>query len=309
MHVAIVGAGALGGLYGVRLAVRAKVDVTFVVRPARVSETTPLVLEATNGKSRDVLEQPVRAARVPEDADVVLLAVGTEDLDAVRALLGATEAPVVVLTPMMPDDYRRMREAFGERVLAAMPAVVSYVREDGVLRAWFPPKATLVDEPRAGASATAVHALVAALREAGLPAQLELGVHEINPATTVGFIGVAMGIAVAGSVDALLADEALLALAVESCREGREIGRRIGRPDPMAALGAALATPTTLRFAFAALGRLSPEAIFYAEEHFGRKLRKQHLVMAQEIAALAHAKGVAGVAFEELARRLEHLGP
>lgn len=307
MHVAVLGAGALGALYGVRLAVRAGVDVTFVVRPSRASETTPLVLEGVAGGGRDELAHPVRRTQVPDDADVVLVAVGTEELEAIRALVGERDVPVVVLTPMLPADFARMKDAFGARVLAAMPAVVSYVRhEDGVVRAWFPPRATLIDEPRAGESAEVVHALVRALREARLPAELELGVHEKNPATTVGFIGAAMAIAVAGSLEALADDDALLALAARSCREGREIGRRIGRADPLAALGASLASPLALRVGIGALRRLSPEAAFYAEEHFGRKLRAQHVVMAREIAALARDKGLPGDAFEELARRLEH---
>lgn len=305
MHVAIVGAGALGVLHGVLLAARAGEDVTFVVRPARVSETTPFVLEAVRGGKRETIEAPRRAAVVPGDADVVLLAVGTEDLDGVREALGSSEAPIVVLTPMMPEDWRRVRSAFGERVLAAMPGVVAYVREDGVVRAWFPPRPTLVDEPRAGANGVAVHALVRSLREAGLPVDLQLGVHETNPATTVGFIGIAMAISLAGSVAGLVEDEELLALAVRSAHEGREIGHRIGRADPLAAIGAAVVTPLALRLFFAGLRRFSPEAVFYAEEHFGRKLRRQHVVMAREIAELAAAKGAPSGAYAELARRLD----
>ncbi len=305
MHVAILGAGALGVLYGVRLAVRAREDVTFVVRPSRVEETRPFVLEAVRGGARETIEAPRRAAVVPGDADVVLLAVGTEDLEGVREALGASEAPIVVLTPMMPEDWRKVRSAFGDRVLAAMPGVVSYVREDGVVRAWFPPRPTLVDEPRAGSAAAPVHTLVRSLREAGLPVDLQLGVHETNPATTVGFIGIAMAIALAGSVAALVDDDELLALAVRSAHEGREIGLRIGRADPLAALGAAFVTPLALRLFFAVLRRASPEAIFYAEEHFGRKLQRQHVVMAREIADLAVAKGAPSGAYAELARRLD----
>lgn len=308
MHVAIVGAGALGTLYGVRLARRAGVNVTFVVRASRASETSPLALEQVKGGARDVLEAPVRSAVVPADADVVMLAVGTEDLDAVRAVLGESDAPVVVLTPMMPEDFRRLRAAFGERVLAAMPGVVAYLRkEDGVVRAWFPPQPTLIDEPRAGEASVVVHELVRALRAADLPANLELGVHEKNPATTVCFIGVAMTIALAGSVAALERDEALLDLAVRSCREGRALAPRIGRADPKLALGTALLSVPALRLAFAVLRRLSPESIFYAEEHFGRKLRDQHAVMAREIVALADARGLPSDAFAEIAQRLEAL--
>jgi 2-dehydropantoate 2-reductase len=304
MHVAVVGAGALGGLYGLRLATRAGVRVTFVVRTSRAFDTAPIVLERVAGGEREVLEHPVRADAVPNDADVVLLAVGTEDLDAVRTQLGAGGAPVVVLTPMMPQDFTRMRGVFGDRILAALPGVVSYVREDGVIRAWLPPRPTLIDEPRAGESAVVVHALASALRAAGLRAQLELGVHEKNPATTVCFIGIAMALAASGSVRAFVRDDALLELAVASCREGRELGLRIGRADPLATLGAAVVTPTALATSLRVLARVSPEAVHYAEHHFGKKLRAQHVVMAREIVQLAADKGVRVDAYAALAERL-----
>ena len=303
MHVAVVGAGALGGLYGTKLA-QAGVTVTFVVRAARVAETAAIVLEHVQGGAREEIAHPARAAAVPPDADLVLLAVGTEDLEAIGAATAGSEAPIVVLTPMMPEDFARMREAFGSRVLAAMPGVVAYVREDGVIRAWLPPQPTLIDEPRAGEGAVVVHALVEALRRAGLRARLELGVHEKNPATTVAFIGAAMAIAVAGSLRALADDAELCALAARSCHEGRALGLRIGRAEPAAALAAALATPWGLALALRALPRLSPEAAHYAEVHFGRKLLAQHLVMAQAIVRLAAEKGVETPSFAELARRL-----
>ena len=99
MKVAVFGAGALGGVYGVRLALRGNVDVSFVVRPARVDSTEPIIIEAVSGDRREKLEAPERTDHVPSDADVVLLTVGTEDLDALRDSLSASNAPIVVLTP------------------------------------------------------------------------------------------------------------------------------------------------------------------------------------------------------------------
>ncbi|MBN9162189.1 MAG: oxidoreductase, partial [Myxococcales bacterium] len=100
MHVAVFGAGALGGVYGVRLALHGGVDVSFVVRPSRVGSTAPIVIETVRKSRREAIESPVRTDVVPPSADVVLLAVGTEDLDALKLPLGASEAPNVVLTPM-----------------------------------------------------------------------------------------------------------------------------------------------------------------------------------------------------------------
>lgn len=304
MHVAVIGAGALGAVYGVRLAAHAGVTVTFVVRPPRVAETTPLVIERVKDGARDVVDAPARAAAVPADADVAILAVGTEDLDALRAPLAASDAPVVVLTPMMPAEHARMKEAFGDRVLAALPSVVAYARADGVVRYWLPPAATRIDEPRGAQAIEIARALVAALGDAGLPARLELGVHETNPATTVCFIPLGMALSLAGSLDALARDPALLDLARRACAEGVALGRRIGRPELAGPLAPLVARPALLRPAARALARWSPEAVFYAEEHFGRKLRAQHLVMARDMRSLAEDKGVTHEAIDAIADRL-----
>ena len=131
MHVAVFGAGALGGVYGVLLATRGGVDVTFVVRPSRVSSREPIAIESVRKDRRDVIEAPRRSDVVPGDADVILLAVGTEDLAALERPIGlstgsggtppeppegassaplrsaSSTAPIVILTPMMPKGSIR----------------------------------------------------------------------------------------------------------------------------------------------------------------------------------------------------------
>ena len=307
MKVAVVGAGALGSVYGVRLALRANIDVTFVVREARVGSTAPIAIEKVRGNVREELDAPIRAAEVPPDADVILLTVGTEDLDALARPLASSEAPIVVLTPMLPRDWSAARARYGERLHAAMPGVVAYARKsDGVVRYWLPPAPTKIDEPRAGsASAEAIRELASALSQAGLRGRLELGVHETNPSTTVSFIAIGMALSIAGSVDTLIHDEALLELTTRAGREGVRLAHRIGTPEPWASLSPVLATQWALRLFFGALERFSTEAIFYAEEHFGRKLRDQHRLMIHEMIELAIEKQLPHEALDELARRLD----
>lgn len=305
MHVAVYGAGALGSVYGVRLATRARATVTWIVRAAKVSSRDPIVIEKVKNDERETIHLPERAAEIPGDADVVLLAVGTEDLDATRPVLEARDIPIVVLTPMLPRDWERMRAAFGARVLAAMPNVVAYTRkDDGVVRFWLPPAPTRIDEPRRTGD-IAVRELARRLDEAGLKAHLELGVHEKNPATTVSFITIGMALAVAGSADALAKDDSLLTLTTRACREGVSLGKRLGSAEPFAAFTPVVAAPWALRTWLGFLGRVSPEALFYAEEHFARKLRAQHRVMIREMIDLAKEKGVEHQAFDELATRLD----
>lgn len=308
MHVAVFGAGALGSVYGVRLATRARATISWIVRPSKVTLRDPIVIESVKKDERETIDLPDRVAEIPGDADVVLLAVGTDDLDAIRPVLEARDVPIVVLTPMMPEDWKRMRAAFGSRVLAAMPNVVAYARkndddEHPVVRYWLPPAPTRIDEPRRQ-SDIAVRELARRLDEAGLKAHLELGVHEKNPATTVAWIPIAMAFAVAGSADALANDESLLSLTTRACREGASLGKRLGNMEPWAALSPVIAAPWALRTWLGLLPRLSPEALFYAEEHFARKLTAQHRTMIREMIDLAKEKGLEHHAFIELERSL-----
>jgi ketopantoate reductase len=308
VKVAILGAGALGVLYGVRLACHGGADVAFVVRRSRVAEDTPFTVERVGRRggvrSSDTIDAPTRTEIVPGDADVILLAVGTEDLEALERPLGDSEAPIVILTPMLPRDWARVRKAFGERAHAAMPPVAAYVRKDGIVRYWLAPAPTRIDEPRSNApSRAAVEELAASLSRAGLRARLDLGVHERNPATTVCLIPIGMALALAGSVEALEADDALLALTQRACREGVRFAARIGEPEPFAPLAPVFAAPWALRLGFDFLRWLSPEAIFFAEEHFGRKLKAQHAAMIGELARFAEEKGLPCDAFLELGRR------
>jgi ketopantoate reductase len=311
MHVAIVGAGALGRVYGVRLA-RGGVGVSFVVRAGRMGDGAIAIARVDGGEETDRVDAPDRRIAVPGDADVVLVCVRGDQLDeALIALLAAApEVPLVMLTPMMPQDYERLRARLGARVIAAMPSVVAYGTEDGTTRYWLPRTATtLIDEPRP--MDAALEDLVRSLETAGIGTRFALGVHESNPATTVAFIPLAMGLDVAGSIDALLEDEALLDLALRASDEGMELAGKIGTIATWAGVALKLLGSLTLRIAVAIGRRRSPEGFAYVEEHFGRKIHVQNVRMAESIVELARAKGTPHVALAALLERLrarDHLG-
>ncbi len=307
MHVAILGAGALGRVYGARLAMRAPVEVSFVVRPAMLHENAPFLLERVDDRD-DVLrlESPARVSDIPAHADVVLVCVRAEQLDddLVKLLACRPTIPTVMLTPMMPGDYERMRTLLGPRVIAAMPGVVAYVRDDGVVRYWVPRTApTLIEEQRPVNEA--VTELERMLTRAGLHTKTELGVHESNPATTVTFIPIAMALDVGGGVDALLDDEALLDVALRAASEGLELAHRIGKVATWASLLTKFVSRATLKIGIGIAKQKAPEAIFYAEMHFGRKLHAQNVAMAEAIVRLAEEKGTPHAALAELRDRLK----
>jgi hypothetical protein len=307
MHVAIIGLGALGRVYGTRLTALAGVPVTFVVRPSRLaSPPASIKITRIDGGTKHQLEAPMLDVAVPAHTDVVLASVRVEQLDAAfdALLTAAPEIPVVMLTPMLPHDLARLTKTHGSRLRAAMPGVVAYLDAAGECRYWLPKVApTLIDA--AEPVPPAVNELASALATAGFGGRLELGVHESNPATTLSIVPLAMGVDAAGSVDLLLANRGLLKLALDAVGEGLVLAAKIGRVPSWLDLLTRFVGPTALKLGMSLARSRAPEAIVYVDEHFGRKLHAQNVVMARAIVALAEEKGTPAKALRALLVHLE----
>jgi len=133
-------------------------------------------------------------------------------------------------------------------------------------------------------------------------------VRETNPATTVAFIPLAMALDVAGGSDALLADKALLELALDAAREGLSLSRQIGKAAAWAGLLTKFVGPRMLRIGLALARSSSPEAVAYVEEHFGHKLHAQNVAMAEAMTQLAWEKQTPHDALDRLLARLTEAG-
>jgi 2-dehydropantoate 2-reductase len=140
-------------------------------------------------------------------------------------------------------------------------------------------------------------------------ARFEMGVHESNPATTVTFAPLALALDVAGSIDALLDDHALVQLAVDAAHEGAELASKIGRVATWANLLSKFVGKATLKIGVGLARHASPEGVHFVEEHFGRKLHAQNVRMAEAMASLARAKGTPHAALDALGARLELRAP
>jgi len=300
MKVAVVGAGALGSVYGAHLALLGGCEVTVVGRSA--GPAAPVRLERVDDGEVLVWAPARKTDRVPAEADVVLLCVRYEQLDDAAGRAAGGSAPVVVMTPMMPQDHARLARALPGRVRAAMPSVVAYANEAGAIRHWLPRVATTLVEP--GDPPGAEQELPRRLERAGVHARLQTGVLERNVATTVSFIPLAMALDAAGSIDALLGDDALLSLAFAAVQQGRELGRAVGKAEAWASMLLRFVGPRTLKVGVGVARSRAPEAVHYVEEHFGRKLRAQNVLMAGRMVDLAREKGVRHDALEALRKRL-----
>ena len=133
----VLGAGAVGGYFGGRLAA-AKADVTFLVRPARAAALNErgLVIESPLGD----LRLPVRVATADtlnEVFDSVLLAAKAYDLEPAIAAIRPAVGPETAILPVLNGikHLDRLDAAFGrERVLGGVAYIGATVTADGAIR-------------------------------------------------------------------------------------------------------------------------------------------------------------------------------
>jgi 2-dehydropantoate 2-reductase len=137
MRVLILGAGAVGGYFGGRLA-QAGADVTFLVRPQRAQKLAQagLVIRSPLGDAqisvRTVLQEAVR----PE-YDLVLLSCKAYDLDASIASLAGAMGPDTLILPLLNGmaQLARLEQVFGStRVLGGTCYIASTLDADGGIR-------------------------------------------------------------------------------------------------------------------------------------------------------------------------------
>lgn len=304
MHVAVIGAGALGRIYGVHLSIGGY-PVTFVVRPNRLTETSPFILEQVNGThSRLSLTDPQRSDTIPEDTTVMLLAVRREQIDdhLEQMLRSAPTVPLVALTPLLPRSQEQIDAVVSGRCYVGLPAVAGDMDERSVVRYFIPRLARTLIEAERGRPPRLV-SLLRALNQSGLPSSFAVGVSRRNPATTIAFFPLGVALNQAGTIDALVGDRALLTLALEACTETAELAHHIGPVElPVRAL-TAVAGPRTLRAALALARRRTPELLGFLESHFGSKLGEQHELMGDEILELGAEQGLRMPRLRELMGR------
>ena len=133
----VLGAGAVGGYFGGRLA-EAKADVTFLVRPARAAilKEHGLVIESPMGN----LRLPVQIATAETLAgtfDTVLLTAKAYDLDQAIAAITPAVGPTTAILPVLNGlgHLDRLDAAFGpERVLGGVAYIGATLTADGIIR-------------------------------------------------------------------------------------------------------------------------------------------------------------------------------
>jgi 2-dehydropantoate 2-reductase len=302
MHLAVIGAGALGRVYGVRLAASNAARVSFVVRGGQERSAAPLVIQREGEARVQFIEAPARVDRVPADADLALLAVRADNLDErlERLLLEAPPVPVVSLTCLMPSRLARVRVACAGTLVPAMPGVVAHGPARDPVRYWLPRSApTLIDD--AAASDPRVGDLVRALHAGEVPVRLGQSVAAVAQATSILFWPLVLLLdASGGTAEAAVAGSGRLRLAFEALRESRVLAPAVGAAAPWAQRFARYSRPRLLRIGVALARRSQPEAVRFVEQHFGNKMHAENVLVGEQIVALGRDKGIGMQAFEAL---------
>ena len=133
----VLGAGAVGGYFGGRLA-EAKADVTFLVRPARAAALNEhgLAIESAFGD----LRMPVRTVTADTLSgffDTVLLTAKAYDLEPAIAAIRPAVGPETAIFPVLNGlgHLDRLDAAFGrERVLGGVAYIAATMTAEGTIR-------------------------------------------------------------------------------------------------------------------------------------------------------------------------------
>ncbi|MBS7809478.1 ketopantoate reductase family protein [Roseococcus pinisoli] len=137
MRVLVLGAGALGGYFGGRLA-EAGGDVTFLVRPGRAAALAKdgLAIESQFGNAK-LAVKTIQAAKLQPGWDVILLSNKAYDLDdaisTIRPGVDGRTAILPVLNGLSHIDT--LKRAFGvERVLGGLCKIQATLTPAGVVK-------------------------------------------------------------------------------------------------------------------------------------------------------------------------------
>jgi len=146
MRILVVGAGAIGGYFGARLAVAGR-DVTFLVRPKRAEQlASGLVVRSPKGDAkvaapklvteRSAREPPAGATEVPlgEPFDLVLLSCKSYDLESAMSSFAPAVGPATMILPLLNGESHidTLKKRFGAgAVLGGQCQISSTLDEQG----------------------------------------------------------------------------------------------------------------------------------------------------------------------------------
>ncbi len=173
MRILVVGAGAVGGYFGGRLAIVNR-DVTFLVRERRADQLRARGLQLTNPRDETIVVHPklTLASELRSSFDAVLLAVKAYDLETTMEDFAPAVGPQTTIVPFLNGirHIGMLVARFGEeRVAGGVCLVATKLEPDGRI-AQLNEMQSLTYGERAGGRSDRMDALDEALRGAGFEA-------------------------------------------------------------------------------------------------------------------------------------------
>ncbi|MEI9999415.1 MAG: ketopantoate reductase family protein [Verrucomicrobiota bacterium] len=174
MKILVVGAGAVGGYFGGRLA-QAGRDITFLVRPARAEQLRASGLRIISPHG-DVTLSPrlVLPGKIAEPFDAVLVALKAYTLEAAMDDFAPAVGPATLVVPFL-NGLRHLDQLAarfgGSDVLGGVAIISSTVRDDGTIEHLNGSHGLIYGE-RSGEATPRAGQLHAALSGAGFEARL-----------------------------------------------------------------------------------------------------------------------------------------
>ncbi|GIF73880.1 ketopantoate reductase family protein [Asanoa siamensis] len=172
MRILVIGAGAVGGYFGARLA-RAGRDVTFLVRPRRAADLAERGLRIREPDSAPERVDVTTVERVAEPYDIVLLAVKGYALDGAIRDLSPAVGPRTTIVPFLNGlaHIDTLVAAFGVKVYGGVCYVATTLTDDGeIVRLGGPVRMSY--GPLSGAPAQGAQEVHEALSDAGFDSAL-----------------------------------------------------------------------------------------------------------------------------------------
>ena len=290
VHIAVVGPGALGKSFAALGAVGGA-SVSLLGRPSAAPATLSYAFRpmAGSGKSfrcPEIPLQPLTHQGLEElgPVDLFVLALQTQQLEPSQLDL-LSLAPILTLQPLLPRDRERL-EAAKLKTFSAMPAIAAELDSNGDV-SYFQSRfqiSRIAEESRSDAG---VSNAVQALKQGGLNIGYSKQLFELNAATTIAFFPWTVALACKGSWGALGADKALLTLTRKACREVLPIASRIGPIDTGVRFGTWALRPWLYPWALRTSQMFAPRQLGFLQNHFGHKLRSQHIFLGEQIQELA----------------------
>ncbi len=317
MRALVVGAGAVGRVYGRHLALGGA-EVSFLVKEAHLEACrrgfTFYPLNRRGEQRREpvgwrayglLVEREIASTRWDE---IYLATSSTALRDRWIGRLAETGEATVVLLQPGPDDRARLQAVVGpERLVQGVLSLLAYAAplpgetrfpRPGIAY-WFPPAAAPFDGPPDRRAA-----VVRALRAGGLPARAAADATREAAFATATMMPLLVALEAAGWSFARLfsaAERPRLRTAFAAAREARAVVARTRgrRPPPLLAL---LARPLPLRLAIAAGRRTVPlDLETYLSVHF-TKVGDQTRALIGDYLAHARALGIDAPNLEAIAR-------